>query len=122
MKAAKEQIWPTIRALVCFFTGHPFGGKCESKAQLKKSHPRNPINIFGEPYEVRAQIGSIDAFSGHADANELKAYVQAMTGDIKKVLVIHGEESQGMAFAQTLRGLKPKAEVIVPEYGQVVEI
>ena len=83
---------------------------------------RNPINIFGEPYEVRAQIGSIDAFSGHADANELKAYVQAMTGDIKKVLVIHGEESQGMAFAQTLRGLKPKAEVIVPEYGQVVEI
>src|SRR5206468_10859356 len=58
MKAAKEQIWPTIRALVCFFTGHPFGGKCESKAQLKKSHPRNPINIFiPDRWEARLAPG-----------------------------------------------------------------
>ena len=41
---------------------------------------------------------------------------KAITGDIKKISVIHGEESQALAFAETLRGMKPKAEVIVPEY------
>jgi metallo-beta-lactamase family protein len=83
---------------------------------------RNPVNIFGEPHEVRAQIASLDSFSGHADKNELKRYVEKMTGEIKKICVIHGEESQALAFAETLRGMKPKAQVIAPVYQQVVEI
>ncbi len=83
---------------------------------------RNPVNIFGEPYTVRAKIASVDAFSGHADKNELKRYVEALTGDIKKIAVIHGEESQCLAFAETLRGMKPEAEVIVPQYKQMIEV
>jgi metallo-beta-lactamase family protein len=83
---------------------------------------RSPVNIFGEPHQVRAQIASLDSFSGHADKNELKRYVQALTGDIKKCFVIHGEESQALAFGETLRQMKPKAEVIVPEYKQMVTI
>lgn len=83
---------------------------------------RNPVNIFGEPHEVRAQIASLDSFSGHADKNELRRYVGKISGDIKKICVIHGEESQSLAFADTLRGMKPKANVIVPQYKQVVEI
>ncbi len=83
---------------------------------------QNPVNIFGEPHEVKARIASIDSFSGHADKNELKRYAQAIAGDIKKICVIHGEESQCLAHAETLRGLRPKAEVIVPEYKQVVKI
>jgi metallo-beta-lactamase family protein len=83
---------------------------------------QNPVNIFGEPHPVRAQIASLDSFSGHADKNELRRYVEALTGDIKKISVIHGEESQALTFAETLRGMKPKAQVLVPEYKQVVEI
>jgi metallo-beta-lactamase family protein len=83
---------------------------------------RNPVNIFGEPHQVRAQIASLDSFSGHADKNELRRYVEAITGDIKKISVIHGEESQALAFAETLRTMKPKAEVLVPEYQQTLEI
>lgn len=82
----------------------------------------NPVNIFGEPHEVRAQIASIDSFSGHADKNELRRYVEAITGDIKKIAVVHGEEEQSLAFAETLREMKPKAEVLVPEYQQVLEV
>jgi metallo-beta-lactamase family protein len=77
---------------------------------------QNPVNIFGEPHPVRARIRSLDAFSGHADKNELRRYVEKLTGDIKKVFVVHGEESQAMAFAETLRAMKPGAEVFVPEY------
>jgi metallo-beta-lactamase family protein len=89
-------------------------------AQIRNG--RSPVNIFGEPHEVRAKVAAVDAYSGHADKNELRRYVEAMTGDIKKITVIHGEESQALAFAETLRGLKPNAEVVVPEYQQVVTI
>ena len=44
------------------------------------------------------------------------------TGDLKKIVCIHGEEAQCLAHAETLRAMKPKAEVIVPEYKQAVEI
>jgi metallo-beta-lactamase family protein len=83
---------------------------------------QNPVNIFGEPKEVRAQIKSMDSFSGHADRTELKRYVSGIEGDIKKVFIIHGEESQALAFAQTMREMKPKAQVNVPEYKQAFTI
>ena len=82
----------------------------------------NPVNIFGEPYPVRAKVVSLDTYSGHADKNELKAYVQKLSGDIKKIICIHGEEKQCLAHAETLHAMKPKAEVIVPNYLQTVEI
>jgi metallo-beta-lactamase family protein len=83
---------------------------------------QNPVNIFGEPQAVRAKIVSLDTYSGHADKNELKQYVGKISGDLKKIICIHGEESQCLAHAETLRAMKPKAQVIVPEYKQAVEI
>ncbi|HYG22179.1 MAG TPA: MBL fold metallo-hydrolase [Verrucomicrobiae bacterium] len=83
---------------------------------------RNPVNIFGEPYHVGAQVASIDSFSGHADKNELGQYVERLTGPLKKISVIHGEESQALAFGETLRQMKPHAEVIVPELRQTLDV
>ena len=83
---------------------------------------KDAVNIFGEPYAVKAKVAAIDAWSGHADKNELRRYVSAITGNIKKICVIHGEEAQSMAFAETLRTLKPKAQVVVPEYQQIVPV
>lgn len=83
---------------------------------------KTPVNIFGEPHDVKAKIVSLDTYSGHADKNELKAYVKKLTDDIKKIFCIHGEESQVLAHVETLRGMKPKAEVLAPKYQQVVEI
>lgn len=82
---------------------------------------QNPVNIFGEPQAVRAKISSCDAFSGHADKNELARYVDGIKGDIKKIMVVHGEESQSLAFAEALRLKRPGAEVLVPEYKQAVD-
>ena len=79
---------------------------------------QNPVNIFGEPHPVRARVASLDAFSGHADKNELRHYVEKLSGDIKKIFVVHGEESQALALAETLRAMKPRADVFVPEYQQ----
>jgi metallo-beta-lactamase family protein len=83
---------------------------------------QNPVNIFGEPQEVRAKIASIDSYSGHADKNELKRYVQRISGNIKKIICIHGEETQCLAHVEALRAMKPNAEVIAPEYKQALTI
>ena len=83
---------------------------------------QNPVNIFGEPHEVCARIVSLDSFSGHADRTELRRYVERIDGNIKGISVIHGEEAQALAFAETLRAMKPKADVVVPEYKQVIEL
>lgn len=82
---------------------------------------KSPVNIFGEPQAVRAKVVSLDTYSGHADKNELRQYVGKISGNLKKICCVHGEESQCLAHAETLRGLKPRAQVIVPEYRQVVE-
>jgi len=83
---------------------------------------KSPVNIFGEPVAVRARVVSLDTYSGHADKHELKRYVEKLTGNIKKIMCIHGEETQCLAHAETLRGMKPHAQVIVPEYKQIVEV
>jgi hypothetical protein len=45
-----------------------------------------------------------------------------MTGNIRKIAVIHGEEAQLLAFGETLRKEKPKATVLVPVYQQIMEV
>jgi len=83
---------------------------------------RSPVNIFGEPHEVRARVASLDSFSGHADKKELRRYVESLSGDIRKIAVVHGEEEQSLAFGETLRQMKPAAQVLVPEYQQALEV
>ena len=36
--------------------------------------------------------------------------------------VVHGEEKSALAFAETLRDELPKAEVNVPEYGDIADV
>jgi metallo-beta-lactamase family protein len=83
---------------------------------------KSPVNIFGEPVEVRAKIVSLDTYSGHADKNELRAYVEKLSGNIRRIFCVHGEEEQCLAHAETLRDMKPHAQVLVPEYKQIEEI
>ena len=74
----------------------------------------SPVNIFGKSYDVKAKVESHDAFSGHADRDELIAHVEACTGGMKDIYVVHGEEKSALAFGETLGKLKPNARVTVP--------
>lgn len=86
---------------------------------------KNPVRIFGEPFEVRAQIARADSLSGHADQHELRDYVQNLgVGEkgIQKIFVVHGEEDQALCFGEALKKMKPEAEVTVPVRGQECEV
>jgi metallo-beta-lactamase family protein len=80
------------------------------------------VNIFGEPHTVRAEIETIDAFSGHADRDELAAWCRQVTGPQRGIFVVHGEEQPALALADTLRQLHPHAGVAVPFFGDSVEL
>jgi metallo-beta-lactamase family protein len=80
------------------------------------------VNIFGEPHVVKARIESIDSFSGHADKDELGAYLNRIGGSMKNIFVIHGEENQSLALRETLQTRKPNSLVVVPEPGQALAV
>jgi len=98
---------------VGFCAEHTLGARILSGAKI--------VNIFGEPHEIKAQVARIDAFSGHAGKSELIQYVKAITGNIRKIAVVHGDEPSALAWGDTLRKIKPNAEVLVPVRGQSVE-
>lgn len=61
------------------------------------------VKIFGEEHKLRAEVVVINAFSAHADRNELLAYVTPLKGRLKKIFVVHGDEDQSDALAALLR-------------------
>jgi len=80
------------------------------------------VNIFGEPFKVRATVETINAFSGHADKNELRTWVEQITGSRRGFFLVHGDLDAATAFGETLRALHPSATVRVPEFGDSVEL
>ena len=80
------------------------------------------VNIFGEPYKVRATVETIDAFSGHADKNELRVWVEQVTGPLRGIFVIHGDETPALTFAQTVRAFHGCAQVRVPEFAETADL
>jgi metallo-beta-lactamase family protein len=80
------------------------------------------VTIFGEPYQVRATVETINAFSGHADKNELRDWAAQVTGPQRGIFVVHGEEEPANTFAATLRELHPQSDIRVPAFGDSVEL
>lgn len=78
------------------------------------------VKIFDKQYAKKAEIVSIDVYSGHADMDDLDAYVQAVTG-VKKVLLVHGEMEQMEPFAKRITAATG-AEVLMPEREQEYEL
>ncbi|MHB0876223.1 MAG: MBL fold metallo-hydrolase RNA specificity domain-containing protein [Anaerolineae bacterium] len=79
------------------------------------------IRIFDEELDVRARVESIEAYSAHADRDQLIDYAEAVAaaGDLQGVFLVHGEDEATMALAHALsdRGLP---NVRVPKPGEVV--
>ncbi|MBU0634063.1 MAG: MBL fold metallo-hydrolase [Candidatus Omnitrophica bacterium] len=61
------------------------------------------VRIFGEEYDLNAEVVVNNAFSGHADRDALIEYVQKCRDGIKKIFVVHGDEDQSLALVKRLR-------------------
>lgn len=65
------------------------------------------VPILGGRYKVRAQIETVDSFSGHADHSELLDYFDRTTGAKSRVWLVHGEPEASNSLAAALRQKHP---------------
>lgn len=79
------------------------------------------VPIFGELQRLRAEVARINELSGHADQNELLAWLEPVAKGLKKVFLVHGEESQQKAF-QTAVQKRFDLEVVIPDRGESFEL
>lgn len=79
------------------------------------------IKIFGEPYDVKAQVETIGGLSGHAGQNLLIDYAKAVKTQVKKLFLVHGEENPAAILTDKLKdaGLR---EIYYPELHSSAEI
>lgn len=80
------------------------------------------VHIFGEEYEVRAQVEVINGFSGHADHDELLGWARAFSKRPRRTFLVHGEEPAALALAGALRADVGFEQVEVPELHQQVAL
>ena len=98
-----------------------FVGYCAQNTlgwKIREGHDK--VRIFGEEYNVRANIEIMDSFSGHADHSELIDYFHRIKGSKKKVWLVHGETGRSEALCEALKD-EHKGEVTVAELGKTVE-
>jgi metallo-beta-lactamase family protein len=76
------------------------------------------VRIFGEEYQLKAQVEVINGFSGHADRNELLGWAKGITKRPRRTFLVHGEEESAFALAEGLRSEADYEQVDVPELHQ----
>lgn len=79
------------------------------------------IKIFGDEYDLKAEVGLINALSAHADKDGLLSAVKEMGENVKKVFIVHGEEDANRSLASEIKKLK-RGEVIIPRPGESFEV
>ncbi len=82
---------------------------------------QSEIRIFGDMYPLRAEVEVIEAFSAHADQNDLMAHVRHFDRKrLKRVFLVHGELDQSEALRQKLAA--EGYDAAIPEKGQSFDL
>ena len=77
------------------------------------------VRIYGVECELNAEVVVINAFSRHADQNELFDYVQACL-PLKRVFIVHGDLDQSQAIYERLA--QNGIHAYMPEKGEVLDL
>ena len=81
------------------------------------------VRIHGEEVNVKARIRAIDAYSGHADRDELVAWARPALSALGSALLVHGEPDAVSVLAEALAaaGLE-RPRIMAPELDQAFDI
>lgn len=77
------------------------------------------VRLFHEWHEVQAQVTKMNAFSAHADQAELVDFV-ARTPELKRVIIVHGENNAREGLAQVLKEKLPHLQIALLQDGETV--
>lgn len=77
------------------------GYQAENTLGRKIKDHEKIVKIFGDPYELNADVYTINAFSAHADRSDLLDYTSRVE-DIQKIFLVHGEKEPEEKFKNAL--------------------
>jgi metallo-beta-lactamase family protein len=79
------------------------------------------VKIHGQWFKVKAQIENINAFSAHADFEEMGAWLDEVdTSNLKKIFLVHGEPKVQPVFKDYLMK-KGYQNIEIVKYGKTYE-
>lgn len=83
--------------------------------RLVEKQPK--VRIFGEEYDLKAQVVTINGLSAHADRSELLDWTAHLRQPPQHTFIVHGEEDAATGLAQALQqqGFR---NVAIPALGQ----
>ncbi len=79
------------------------------------------VKIFGDEYDVRAQIKRLGGYSGHADHNDLVGFAHNMVSKPARTFIVHAEGDAADKLQSALQGIGLK-DVAIPNRGDKVVI
>jgi metallo-beta-lactamase family protein len=80
------------------------------------------VRIFGDLFEVNAEVRSLLSLSAHADYSEMLRYLSCQrASSVKKIFLVHGEEHSKESFAARLREAG-FPDVVIPRKGETFEV
>ena len=97
------------------------GFQAENTLGRKIADKQPEVNIFGEPYHLRAEVVQLNELSGHADQQELLAWMKPMMSTVKKVFLVHGEPKAQTVLAALIRE-RYQVDVTNPARGDSFEL
>ncbi|MGH2587295.1 MAG: MBL fold metallo-hydrolase RNA specificity domain-containing protein, partial [Dehalococcoidia bacterium] len=97
------------------------GHQVEGTRGYSLLHGAKELRIFKQDVPVRAEIANVDAFSAHADTDELLDWLRTLAHPPKHVFLIHGEDPARAALATRIQA-DLGWQVSAPAYGERVEV
>jgi metallo-beta-lactamase family protein len=79
------------------------------------------VKIFGDEYDVRAQIKRLGGYSGHGDHNDLVGFAHNMVRKPARTFIVHAEADAADKLQVALQGIGLK-DVAIPDRGDKVVI
>lgn len=79
------------------------------------------IKIFGDEFNLRAEVDVINALSAHADRDGLIRALKGMGEGMEKIFIVHGDEEANFSLAAEAKKLG-SGEVIIPVEGETFNV
>ena len=101
--------------IVGFQAEHTLGRKIVEK--------QPEVNIFGDVYQLNAEVVVLNSFSAHAGQDELVEYIAAADQtQLKKLFLVHGELPQIEKLSAKLKETGVKEEIFIPVTDEKIEL
>lgn len=90
-------------------------GYCEPNSLGGKlMRGQKDVTIFGEPFEVRAEVKAMRSMSAHGDRDDLLRFISGQDkAKLRALFLVHGEQDVQLKFAENLK-TKGYTNILVP--------